>query len=283
MPRVVHRLARAVAHCYPFACGQGRVIDRSALGRLRFDEPTLKVRCSEGFEMTVIPNDHIGRHLYLTGAFDRNVLQVLLSFCRGGERVLDIGANVGYISCGLLHGVKDCRVAAVDPQPHIFKLLTENIAAVGGDRGIALAVAVSDTDGAGRMVVHATNTGASHVIPAEEGSEQPNAVPIQFVTGERLLEMSGLDRVDLIKIDVEGHEEPVLRTLLPVMRRYRPRAVLFEHAGDLALDTPIRQIFDDLGYRLSGLHKRLTGWSLQPLAALSSNGIRAHDYVAVPA
>src|SRR5579864_7768862 len=110
MPSLKHKMARLVMRRYPFHCGQGRLIDRSGLRRLAFDEQTLKVRCSDGFEMTIIPNDHIGRHLYLTGDFDRTILDVLASFCTGGERILDIGANIGYIACGLLFRVPDCLV-----------------------------------------------------------------------------------------------------------------------------------------------------------------------------
>jgi len=42
-----------------------------------------------------------------------------------------------------------------------------------------------------------------------------------------------LDRVDLIKIDVEGHEEQVLASLAPVINEHRPRVIVFEHFNDL--------------------------------------------------
>ena len=53
-----------------------------------------------------------------------------------------------------------------------------------------------------------------------------------MITGPELMERSGLDRLDLVKIDVEGHEEPVLRSLQPILARWRPRAVVFEHDGN---------------------------------------------------
>ncbi len=52
--------------------------------------------------MTVLPNDHIGRHIYLSGAFDRTIVEMLLRYARPEDRILDIGANIGYISCAML-------------------------------------------------------------------------------------------------------------------------------------------------------------------------------------
>ena len=62
--------------------------------------------------MTILPNDHIGRHLYLTGQFDRTIVEVLLHFSRENDHVLDIGANIGYVSCALLTKVKPIERSA---------------------------------------------------------------------------------------------------------------------------------------------------------------------------
>ena len=84
-----------------------------------------------------------------------------------------------------------------------------------------------------------------------------------MITGPELMERSGLDRLDLVKIDVEGHEEPVLRSLQPILARWRPRAVVFEHDGNP--DEPgsaVGSVFRDLDYRVLGIRKRLTRYEL---------------------
>src|SRR2546423_1631170 len=106
MPALLNRICRAVMHAYPFANGQGRILDRSFMGRLKLEEQRRGWKCGggrgRGYMMRVMPNDHIGRHLYLTGRFDDAIVAVLRSFCTGGdERILDIGANVGSVSCAL--------------------------------------------------------------------------------------------------------------------------------------------------------------------------------------
>jgi FkbM family methyltransferase len=270
--------------CYPFVNGQGRIIDQSFMRRLRFDEKTLRVKCAGGYSIEVMPNDHIGRHIYLTGQFDGSIVAVLKSLCIGGnERILDIGANVGSVSCALLHAMPKCRVVSVEPQPHVFTLLERNLRDVGGDRGKPLNVAISDSDGVGKMAVDAVNSGSSHVIDVSPAGDGQKVIDVKMVSGERLMELSGLDRVDLIKIDVEGFEDTVVRALAGTILAYQPRGVLFEHHGNLGFsDAPLRKIFTECGYRLLGIRKSLWNNALVPIDELAARGEQAHDYLAIP-
>lgn len=282
MGRMTQELARAALKAYPFHCGQGRLVDRTPLRAMRFKQGVMTVPCVDGFQIEVMPNDHIGRHLFLTGQFDRTIVEVLLSFCTGGdERILDIGANVGYVSCAMLHALPRGRVVSVEPQPRVYELLARNVAAVGSGRGKAINSAVSDVAGLGMMSVREGNTGASRIVSG--GSQVPagSALEVRVIDGAGLLEASGLDRVDAIKIDVEGHEETVFWAIAPLLSRHAPRAIVFEHGGDLAdASRPIRRVLDPLGYELYGIRKGLFGWTLRPLRELAAKGERASDYVA---
>ena len=66
--------------------------------------------------------------------------------------------------------------------------------------------------------------------------------------------LRGLDKLDLIKIDVEGHELPILRSIEPELRRFRPRAILFE---DQTESSELRHILRRCGYSVFGIKKTL--------------------------
>ena len=283
MSSVVASVLRAVMRCYPFPRGQGRLIDRTPLRALRFAEGTLRVRTVDGFAMTVFPNDLIGRHLYLTGQFDRTIVEVLLRFAAPDARVLDIGGNCGYVACALLHALPLCRVVSVEPQKQVYGLLAENLQEVGTGRASAIQAAISDTSGVGTMLHDPGNSGASRLVRAprrDDGDLLGEAA--EMITASQLMERSGLDRLDLVKIDVEGHEEPVLRSLQPVLARWRPRAVVFEHDRDPShADSAVGRVFRELDYRVLGIRKRLTRYELLPVESIGE-GVSVHDYAAVP-
>lgn len=283
MSSVVASVFRTAMRLYPFPRGQGRLIDRTPLRALRFAETTLRVRTVDGFSMTVFPNDHIGRHLYLTGQFDRTIVEVLLRFAVPDARVLDIGGNCGYVACALLHALPRCRVVSVEPQQQVHALLATNLQQVGAGRGSAIQAAVSDVSGVGAMLHDPENSGASRLTRDVPERDALGSEPAEMITGPELMERSGLDRLDLVKIDVEGHEEPVLRSLQPILARWRPRAVVFEHDGNPGEpDSGVGSVFRNLDYRVLGIRKRLTRYELLPVESIRGADVHVHDYAAVP-
>src|SRR5262245_12195047 len=235
MPSLSAKAARMVMSHYPFPRGQGRIVDRTPLGRLQFSEDLLLVRTLDGFSMEVRPNDEIGRQLYLAGQFDRTIVEVMLRFARPDDRILDIGGNVGYYACALLHALPECRVVSVEPQESVHAILAANVERVGRGRGSTIRAAVSGSAGRGAMLHYEGNTGASRL---DTGSIAAGPGGVEVITGEMLMERSGLDRLDLVKIDVEGHEGVVLESLQPALDRWRPRAIVFEHPAALATSNP---------------------------------------------
>jgi len=269
--------------CYPFRRGQGRIIDRSFLRSAEFREPLLHVRTVHGFAMDILPNDLIGRHIYFTGQFDRTIADVLLTFARDNDRIIDIGANVGYISAVLLHSLPRSIVVSVEPNEAVFKLLIRNVARVGNDRARPICVAISDHTGTGHLLVWEENTGGARLLESDHPASTEGVVNVELINGRDLVRRTALDHVDLVKIDVEGHETQVLHGMRDVIASDRPRAIVFECYDHLYKDKhPIVTLLDALDYRVFGIKKKLLRWHLLPLQHLCERRIQCHDYVARP-
>jgi hypothetical protein len=88
-------------------------------------------------------------------------------------------------------------------------------------------------------------------------------------------------RIDLIKIDVEGHEESVFRGLEPFLAKYRPRLIMFEdHGTQASPDAPIGLLLARIGYSVFGVRKKLTKLAFERIS--SATDCQYNDYVAVP-
>lgn len=284
MTTALQNFTRSILRMYPFPYGIGRLVDRTALRKMRFADGPLPVRCRDGFSMTVFLNDLIGRQLFLTGRFDDAIVRVLRRYMVDGDTFLDIGANVGYVSCSLLHKFPAAKVVSVEPQNDVFDLLRSNVGALGGTRAIALNVAVGEHNGVARMRRVEGNSGACRVVDSsskEPGSESTEA---RLVTADEVIRMAAIERIELIKIDVEGYELQVLRSLVPALLRFRPKAILFEHGGDSVYPSgEIHTLLLASGYRIYGIRKSLFRWSLISVDELWKTGTHAHDYLALPA
>lgn len=128
-------------------------------------------------------------------------------------------------------------------QPVVFDLLEANMSQFG-DRASSIRMALSDRSGELSFHIDRTNHGASPI--STEGDVR---VPVQAAGGF----LRGMGKVDLIKIDVEGHELPIFQSMADELRRMRPRAILFEQqSGDGSSGRPIGSILKAAGYKVYG-------------------------------
>ena len=269
-----HIAPQIFLRAWPFPQGAGRLMDRF-FRDLTFEEEVTTVKTTDGFNLSVMPNELIGRHLYMTGEFDRANVEVLLKHARPGDILLDIGANIGYVSACFLAKVRDSRVIAVEPQPQTVDLLRSNLSQFGARANVA-PVAISDQEGDGFLQIDRVNRGASKLV--SEGSGQ--SARVELWTPARLFDTFKPPKVDLVKIDVEGHEEAVFRALQPSLAEFRPRLILFEAHEDQAAPTSIiGGLLTRLGYSVHGIQKKLTRLEFPPVR--SSSDCRYNDYIAL--
>ena len=119
------RAAAVIARNRPFANGSGRVLDKWAKS-VDLGSGKQVAHTSDGFPLHVYADGLIGRHLLMSGKFDRSIVKVLLDNARRGDVLCDIGANIGYISACFLRRVPNGRPSASTPQPGVVELLRKN-------------------------------------------------------------------------------------------------------------------------------------------------------------
>lgn len=154
-------------------------------------------------------------------------LRALERLLSPGDVFIDVGANVGLYALKAARLVGPTgRVLALEPGAEAYGHLTANLALNTFPWAEALKVAASDA--AGEAVLHHVPLGddpqAFSLIAnarAEEGET------VETVTLDGLIDRCGLDRVDLLKIDVEGAEPLVVAGPGRMLARFRP-AVIFE-------------------------------------------------------
>lgn len=262
-----------VSRHWPFANGAGRFIDRFGLD-IDLGQGQRRCRTQDGFDIDVLADDHIGRHLILSGAFDPSPVKLLIDFGMEGDRCLDIGANIGYVSCLLLARIPGSHVFCVEPQPGIAALLAGNLKRFPQDRWTLLQAALSDAEGEGHLELDVVNRGASTIVTAP--SQKTVSVPL--LPAAQVL--AGFDTLDLVKMDIEGHEETVLRSARDQLARLQPRAILYEDKeGKSAPDGPIARLLTEAGYRIHGIHKTLLATKLNPVTSENAGGF--NDFLAV--
>lgn len=194
---------------------------------------------------------YIRRSIELTGEYSGDEVDLYQALLRPGDLALDVGANVGVLSIamGLAVGPSG-RVLAFEPQPPIFAMLERNLAAHGLPQVEASRAIVGDGDRPGQFVDirklppgEQLNFGAvSTGTRIYDGYGGMVPTPVKSVDG------LGLDRCDLIKIDVEGAEGVVLAGAAGVVAAFQPTISIECDRPKLA--APLVERLLAAGYRL---------------------------------
>ncbi len=180
----------------------------------------------QGNGMTIFldPDDEL--HLSLNnGVYEPETAVFLSRFVQPGDTVFDIGANIGYFSLLLsrLAGPAG-RLFAFEPAPGNYALLTKNLAANHCDNARAIAAAVADVTGTARLAPSRQMVDYRLALtPDTAGTSVLCFALDDFIREEHI------DRVDLIKMDIQGAEGLALAGMRQLLSRHgRQPVVLFE-------------------------------------------------------
>ena len=198
-------------------------------------------------------------NLSINGSWDRIAVSVLQELVRGlvASRktnlvAVDVGANLGALAVPLGRAMEKTGVVhAFEPQRLIYYMLCGNVAISSLENVFCHRLAVSDEAGRlslpGYRLDKIVNIGAYQLEKTSDtdfnGVGNGTVEAAEVVT----LDTFGLDRLDLLKIDVEGMELKVLHGARRLIDKYKP-CVLFEALkGE---QVPLKQFFWTRGYRL---------------------------------
>lgn len=163
--------------------------------------------------------DPLFRAIVQRGAFEPDTTKLLFAACKPGMVVLDVGANVGWYSALLAQRVGETgRVVAFEPLPECRRELKQNLLRNGlAARVTVLPFGLSDEDG--KRAARCLETGVTLHFEANEEAELCEVAVRRL---DDVVVEQGLPKVDVIKIDVDGHELQVLRGAQNLLRRDRP-------------------------------------------------------------
>jgi len=149
---------------------------------------------------------------------------------RPGWTCLDVGANIGATSLAWWRVCREVHVVALEPHPVTLGRLRTNLALNGaGSKVEVVASAVGRTEGELRLRVSPRGTMAMRPEMTGEPGEE---IEVPVTTLDRLYAQMGLDRVDLLKVDIEGFEVEALDGAETALRR-TDRVVLEHHSEEL--------------------------------------------------
>ena len=226
-----------------------------------------------GLRWRLDPEDQLQRAMWYSGTHEEPIIRTITRSLRKDDVFLDVGANIGLISLAAaqrLRALGGGRVVAFEPGRDAFAKLIAHVEMNGLQQfvdPVNLALGAERTDLALRRDLR--SEAANLATRSLFASGEPVEV-VHVVTCDEWVRERGVERVDVVKIDVEGAEFDVISGMRDTLSMLRPRIVVAEVIPDLLerAGTSVAQVFDlvrSLGYETYWLRARY--WAI-------SKGIR---------
>jgi FkbM family methyltransferase len=165
----------------------------------------------------------------LTGRWEKRSIEIWMKLSEKAMVILDIGANTGVYSLISKSLNPDSRVIAFEPVERIFNKLERNFQ-LNNFSIESMLMAISDHNG--QAIFYDTYGKHPYSATLENFSQNSNYKPVnvEITTIDRLIMEKKLEKVDLIKIDVEHHEPEVIKGFSSICK-YQP-SILIEVLPD---------------------------------------------------
>lgn len=196
----------------------------------------------------------IGTRLYLEGAFERKEIALIAKILRARPSrelvIFDLGANVGVHSMALCSLLPHARVVAFEPAADTRRILELNVRSNGlTDRILVEPHALSNALGTAEFFE--TEDDAYNSLKDTRRKKLLRKSMVQLETLDHYVGSRAVQRVDLVKIDVEGFESEVIEGGLAMLTAMKPDLFVEIYQGRNSNADPARTIglLTGVGYK----------------------------------
>lgn len=190
----------------------------------------------------------------VSGLYDPDTLAVIRRYVDSNNICFDIGANIGAISFALAKEVQpDGKVFSFEPGPFIYQRLINNLQLNNEYKEIItpINIGLSDNEGCLSWNEDTGNRGNAGCIDIKKDG----SIKIKVTTLDNFMTEKKIQKVDFIKIDVEGMELEVIMGGLETLKKIKPiiyfeTRIEFEEIRNQKVLLEIENALTKLGYNL---------------------------------
>ena len=164
----------------------------------------------------------------LNQCWEKESLLIWQKISQKSEVILDVGANSGTYSLIAKAINPGAQVFAFEPLPRMYKLIEKNNKLNEFDINI-LPVAVSNEVGQAIFYdVESINGDVSSASLSKTFIENEKQIPIEVevIKLSSFIKQQNMEKIDLMKVDVESFEPQVLEGFIPYLDKFRPSMII---------------------------------------------------------
>jgi FkbM family methyltransferase len=204
-------------------------------------------------------DEWIQQHIYFLGTWDERGIKFLKNNLKKADVFFDIGANIGAYSLVASKIVgTDGQVHSFEPVSEVFERFQYNIKLNGLINITANRNAVYQSSEVLDLFVSSKeNAGMSSIF--HHDTESGIIEKVQAITIDGYVEKMNIQRIDMIKIDIEGAELFALKGMKNTLSRFRP-VIIMEFSEEVMKNSSVEakdvlDLLKSLNYMMKRIYK----------------------------
>ena len=192
-------------------------------GYVELPDKDILYKSPSGIKYKLNTGDHVMRQIYLKGVYESNTFGPLSKLIKPTDTFVDVGANIGAYSVGLSQFIKKGRIISFEPNPGALKYLEKNIELNNIENITVVKRGLSNTPEKVTLYTPSLTTAS---INKHQDSDQKEV--IELITLDNYCEENGINNIDILKIDIEGHEIKCLKGALEIIAKSKDMILIME-------------------------------------------------------
>ena len=251
----------------------------------RIRDKKVKYIFDQTFNITLQVNEGVSRLTYYFGYSEPGIFNFINYYLKEGMFFFDIGANIGLHSLFAAKRVgSKGKVFAFEPCESIYKRIIENIESNHIDNIYIYNLALGDNERETEIIKNTSDTSRTHIrlFSEDEIGRDKKIEKVIMTTLDKFVIGNNINRIDYLKIDVEGYEFNVLKGSAKTLAIIKPSIIQveFDHENlihnNVDLDE-VRKYFQEYNYYLFSLNSNNKLHSLKSNLVYPYNTFFVHE------
>lgn len=198
----------------------------------------------DGARLYADTSDHVAKNIAIHGKYEPQVSEKIKNHLDVGDFAIDVGAHIGHHTVTIRRHVgSDGKVWAFEPNPQNVDYINKTLDGNGWENVELFPIALSDNESSDQLLVPNSGNTGSAFLP---GANTADADTVDSYTVETrqltsILNERQIDKINLLKIDVEGGETAIIRDISPHLSDIE--TIILEFHTQMLNEEDVRDVF----------------------------------------
>lgn len=184
-----------------------------------YRKPSYRNYEKDGIKMNLDISNLVDHFIYFS--FPDVAINNFISRLKPTDQIIDVGTNIGYTTLQFSKACQRGNVISVEPSPSLFKTLTNHLHLNSASNVSAFNIGLAEKEKTAKLYqVSENNSGMNRILDDPAGLSASESIILK--TLDQLVEETKTERVNAIKIDVEGYELNVLKGAYQTLKNKKP-------------------------------------------------------------